>query len=160
MSESAAAGTSLDDYATSIACTVNGNPGPSASGTTHLDVTVVEADVVKCTLTNKRKAQVTLTKHLVPASDPGRFDLKLSSGSQVTVVKTSAGDGDSGSVQVAPGTWTVLESAASGTNLSDYRSSIACTRNGSPGPSGNGSSLQLTLSPADVLVCTITNQRK
>ena len=54
----------------------------------------------------------------------------------------------------------MLESAASGTNLSDYGSSIACTRNGSPGPNGNGSSLQLTLAPADVLVCTITNQRK
>jgi hypothetical protein len=160
VSESAAAGTSLDDYATSIACTVNGNPGPSASGTTHLDVTVVEADVVKCTLTNKRKAQVTLTKHLVPSSDPGRFDLKLSSGALVRVVKMSAGDGDSGTTQVAPGTWTVLESATSGTNLSDYASSIACTRNGNPGPSGNGPSLQLTLSPADVLVCTITNQRK
>ena len=160
VSESAAAGTSLDDYASSIACTVNGNPGPSASGTTHLDVTVVEADIVKCALTNKRKAQVTLTKHLVPASDPGRFDLKLSSSSQVKVVKTGAGDGDSGSVQAAPGTWTVLESAASGTNLSDYGGSIACARNGSPGPSGNGTSLQLTLAPADVLVCTITNQRK
>ena len=160
VSESAAAGTSLDDYAASIACTVNGSPGPSASGTTQLDVTVVEADVVKCALTNKRKAQVTLRKHLVPVSDPGRFDLKLSSSSQVKVVKTSAGDGDSGSVQAAPGTWTVVESAASGASLSDYTSSIACTRNGNSGPSGNSSSLQLTLSPADVLVCTITNQRK
>jgi FG-GAP repeat/Prealbumin-like fold domain len=160
VSESGAAGTSLADYATSIACTVNGNPGPSASGTTHLDVTVVEADVVKCTLTNKRKAQVTLTKHLVPASDPGRFDLKLTSGTLTRVVKTGAGDGDSGSIQVAPGTWTVLESAAAGTTLSDYTSSIACTRNGNPGPSGNLTSLKLTLSPADVLVCTITNQRK
>ncbi len=162
VSESAAAGTSLDDYASSIACTVNGNPGPSAGGTTHLDVTVAEADVVKCTLTNKRKAQMTLTKHLVPSSDPGRFDLKLSSNTSnlVRVVKSSAGDGDSGSIQVAPGSWTVLESAASGTSLSDYTSSIACTRNGNPGPSGNGTSLQLTLSPADVLACTITNQRR
>jgi hypothetical protein len=160
VSESAAAGTSLDDYATSIACTVNGSPGPAASGTTHLDVTVVEADVVKCALTNKRKAQVTLVKHLVPASDPGRFDLKLTSGTLTRVAKTGAGDGDSGSIQIAPGTWTVLETAASGTNLSDYASSIVCTRNGGSGPSGNGTSLQLTLAPADVLVCTITNQLK
>ena len=160
VSESGAAGTSLDDYATSIACTVNGNPGPSANGTTHLDVTVVKDDVVKCTLTNKRKAQVTLAKHLVPASDPGRFDLKLTSSNGVRVVRTNAGDGDSGSIQVAPGIWTVVESASAGTSLSDYTSSIACTRNGNPGPKGNGSSLQLTLSPADVLACTITNQRK
>ena len=71
VSESAAAGTSLDDYATSIACTVNGSPGPSASGTTQLDVTVgSEADIVKCALTNKRKARVTLTKHLVRHPTP------------------------------------------------------------------------------------------
>jgi hypothetical protein len=162
VSESGAAGTSLDDYATSIACTINGNPGPSANGTTHLDVTAAKDDVVKCTLTNRRKAQVTLVKHLVPAFDPGRFDLKLTSSTSnlVRVARTNAGDGDSGSVQVAPGTWTVLETAAAGANLSDYTSSIACTRNGNPGPKANGPTLPLTLAPADVLVCTITNQRK
>jgi hypothetical protein len=160
LAESAVAGTSLSDYATSIACTLNDNPGPTASGTTQLDVTVAVGDQLKCAFTNKRKATVTLTKHLVPASDPGRFDLKLTSSSGVRVVRTSAGDGDAGTIQVAPGSWTVLESAATGTNLSDYGSSIACTRNGGPGPSGTGQSLQVTLSPADVLVCTITNQRK
>ena len=96
----------------------------------------------------------------MPSSDPGRFDLKLTSSNGVRVVRTSAGDGDSGTIQLAPGTWTVVESAASGTNLSDYASSIACTRNGGSGPSGTGSSLQVTLAPADVLVCTLTNQRK
>ncbi len=160
VAESAAAGTTLSTYATSIACTRNGNPGPSADGTTQLDVTVAVGDELVCTLTNRHKAQVTLTKHLVPSSDPGRFDLKLSSSSQVKLVKASAGDGDSGTIQVAPGAWTVLESAATGSSLSDYISSIVCTRNGNPGPSGNGPSLQLTLSPADVLACTITNQRK
>ena len=123
-------------------------------------MTVAVGDQLKCTFTNKRKAQVTLTKHLVPASDPGRFDLKLISGVLVRVVRTGAGEGDSGSIQVAPGTWTVLETAAAGTNLADYRSSIACTRNGGTGPSGTGSSLPVTLAPADVLVCEITNQRK
>ncbi len=54
----------------------------------------------------------------------------------------------------------MLESAASGTSLSDYTSSIGCTRNGNPGPSGNGTSLQVTLAPNDVLVCALTNQRK
>jgi hypothetical protein len=160
VAESGASGTSLTNYATSIACTLNGNPGPSADGTAQLDVTVAVGDVLACTLTNKRKAQVTLTKHLVPSSDPGRFDLKLTSSSGVRMVRTSAGEGDSGSIQVAPGTWTVVESAAVGTSLSDYVSSIACTRNGNPGPSGNGTSLQVTLAPSDILLCTITNQRR
>ena len=160
MSESAVSGTTLSDYATSIACTLNGNPGPSADGTTQLDVTVAVGDRLACTLTNRRKAQVTLTKHLVPASDPGRFDLKLTSSTAFAWSGRARGDGDSGTIQVAPGTWTVVESAASGTSLSDYTSSIACTRNGNPGPSGNGTSLQVMLAPADVLVCTLTNQRK
>jgi hypothetical protein len=160
VAESGSGGTSLADYATAIACTLNGSPGPSASGTPQLDVTVATGDQLTCTFTNKRKAQVTLTKHLVPASDPGRFDLKLTSSTLVRVVKAGAGDGDSGSIQVAPGTWTVGESPAVGTSLSDYTSAIACTRNGGSGPGGNGTSLQVTLAPNDVLVCTITNQRK
>ena len=94
VSESAAFGTTLDGYATSIACTLNGGPGPSASGTPQLDATVATGDQLKCTFTNKRKAQVALTKHLVPSSDPGRFDLKLTSSNGVRVVRTSAGDGD------------------------------------------------------------------
>jgi Prealbumin-like fold domain len=106
---------------------------------------------------------ITLTEDQVPSSDPGSFDLKIEGKNwnrEGTVLKAGAGDGDSGSIQVAPGSWTVLESAAAGTTLSDHTSSIACTRNGNPGPSGNGQSLQLTLAPNDVLVCTITNQRK
>ena len=70
-----------------------------------------------------------------------------------------AGAGDSGVILVAPGTRNVLEAAAPGTRLADYGSSIACTRNGNPGPSGNGTSLQVMLAPSDVLVCTLANQR-
>ena len=43
--------------------------------------------------------------------------------------------------------------------LHHYTSAIACTRNGGSGPSGNGT-IQVTLAPADVLVCTLTNERK
>jgi hypothetical protein len=153
----------LSDYATSIACTVNGNPGPAAAGTTHLDVTVVRGDKVACTITNSRKARVTLTKHLVPADDPGRFDLKIAGKNwnrEGTVLKAGAGDGDSGSTQVAPGGYILSELASTGTSLSDYTSSIACTRDGNPGPSASGTRLTLQLAPGDVLVCTITNQRR
>jgi hypothetical protein len=57
----------------------------------------------------------------------------------------------------APGQW--LESAGSGTNLADYASTIACTLNGNPGPSGSGTSLTVTFAAADVLICTLTNAR-
>ena len=35
---------------------------------------------------NRRKAMVTLTKYLVPATDPGRFDLKLFSTTVTKIV--------------------------------------------------------------------------
>jgi hypothetical protein len=152
--ESPAAGTT-SNYGTAISCTLNGGPGPAANGTGKLQVTVARGDLLACTLTNRRKATITLTKHLLPASDPGRFDLKVAR----TVVKTSAGDGGSGSDQVAAGPYTVSEVAASGTSLSDYASSIQCTRNGNPGPSGSGTSMQVAVAAGDVLECTIANQR-
>ena len=156
VTENGASGANLSDYSTSIACTVNGNPGPSANGTTQLNVTVALGDRVACTLTNRRKAQITVAKHLAPSSDPGRFDLKIGG----TVVKPGAGDGDLGFRQVGAGTYAVAEAAATGTILGNYTSSIACTKNGSPGPSGNGTSLNVNVSWGDVLVCTITNLRK
>jgi hypothetical protein len=88
LSEVAGAGTSLSNYSSSIACTINGNPGPSASGTS-LNVSVDWGDVLACTLTNRMGATITLRKDLRPSSDPGRFDLKVAG----TVVKAGAGNG-------------------------------------------------------------------
>ena len=144
------------NYGTAISCTLNGGPGPSANGTSKLQVTVAAYDELACTFTNRRKAQVTLTKSLVPSSDPGRFDLRLGP----AVVKASAGNGDSGTAQVAPGTYRVAESGAGGTVLSSYATSIACTLNGGPGPSADGTTqLDVALVAGDVLACTFTNHR-
>src|SRR4030095_6999096 len=67
--------------------------------------------------------QVTVVKRLQPASDPGRFDLQVDG----STVRAGAGDGDRGSLLVAPGsTGTVREVAAAGTNLADYDTSIDC----------------------------------
>jgi hypothetical protein len=156
VTEVAAVGPSLSNYSTSIACTLNGGPGPSAAETTKLDVTAADGDRLACTLTNRRKATLTLTKHLTPVSDPGRFNLKVGG----TVVKAGAGEGGSGSMQLAPGSYSVSEVAAAGTNLSDYASSIACTLNGGAGLSGNGPVLNVTVSAGDELGCTLTNKRK
>ncbi len=144
------------NYGTSISCTLNGGPGPSANGTSKLQVTVAAYDELACTFTNRRKAQVTLTKSLVPSSDPGRFDLRLGP----AVVRAGAGDGDSGTAQVAPGTYRVTESGAAGTTLSSYATSIACTLNGLPGPAVDGTTqLDVTLVAGDRLACTLTNRR-
>jgi hypothetical protein len=153
VSEQASTG-SLSDYVSSISCLLNGNPGPSGPGTS-LDVTVSADDQLTCTITNQRKATITLGKTIVPANDTGRFDLLVDS----TVVKAAAGNGDSGATEVPAGTYTVSEQASTG-SLSDYVSSISCLLNGNPGPSGPGTSLDVTVSAGDQLTCTITNQRK
>jgi hypothetical protein len=155
VSEMAATGTTLSSYASTIACTLNGGAGPSGTGT-KLTVTVAAGDTLACTLTNSRKATIIVRKSLVPSSDPGRFNLKVGS----KTVFAGAGDGSSGSLVVVPGPSKVSESAVKPASLKSYTSSIACTRNGGPGPSGSGTSLSVTVAAADVLDCTITNTRK
>src|SRR5207253_9326480 len=89
VNEVAAVG-SLDNYISSISCHKNGNADVSSPGT-QIDVTVAVGDVEVCTIKNVRSAKITVKKDLIPASDPGRFDLKVGS----TVVKAAAGDKDS-----------------------------------------------------------------
>src|SRR5581483_9251591 len=137
--ETAATGSLLSDYVSSIACRKNGAADVSGAGTS-ITVTVAQGDGETCTITNRRKATVTLRKSLAPTSDAGRFTLKVGS----TAVATAIGDGGSGSRAVPPGTYLVKEVAAAG-SLADYASSIACTLNGGAGPSGAGTSLQVTL---------------
>jgi len=101
---------------------------------------------------------IEVRKDLVPHDDAGRFDLRVDGATK----KTGAGDGDTtGAVVVPAGSnHTVGELAAAGTNLSDYSSSIACTRNGNPAESGSGTSLTgVTVNANDAVVCTITNNR-
>jgi hypothetical protein len=54
----------------------------------------------------------------------------------------------------------VSEAAGTNTSLSDYTSSITCTRNGTPAGSGSGTSLSsIAVAKDDRVVCTITNTR-
>jgi purine nucleosidase len=101
---------------------------------------------------------IEVRKVIVPGDDPGRFDLQVDGVTE----KTDASDGDTtGPVPVATGTnHSVGELAGTETSLSDYSSSISCTRNGAPAESGSGTSLAgITANPNDVDVCTITNTR-
>ena len=100
---------------------------------------------------NYKQPKITVIKKLVPASDPGRFDLKVDS----TVVKAAAGDGGSGSTLVSPGAHLVSETAAGGTDLADYSASISCN-----------TATAKTYGPGwvhpqsgDEVTCTITNTR-
>jgi len=96
-------------------------------------------------------------KKLVPSVDPGKFNLQVDG----VTKKTDAGDGGTtGPVTVNTGPHSVGETAGTGTTLGSYVSQIACTRNGNPAQSGNGTSLSgITVAKGDRVVCTITNTR-
>ena len=155
--ELAGAGTSLNDYESSIACT--GDSSASSSNSGPLSVGVLAAgDVVDCTITNTRKARVNVTKDLVPSGDGGLFDLQVNGTTQADDV----GDGGTtGSVNVAVGSNpTVGELAGAGTTLADYESSIACTGDSTASSSDSGPLSLGALAAGDVVDCTITNKRK
>ena len=103
---------------------------------------------------NYKKPKITVIKKLVPASDAGRFDLKVGG----TTVKAAAGDGGTGYAYVKPGSHSVSESAASGTDLANYTASKECKKTTTR--TGGHTGGDITVGSGDEVVCTITNVRK
>ena len=156
--ELAGAGTTLADYESSIECSGDSSAS-TASNSGPLSVgTLAAGDVVDCTITNKRKPRVTVTKDLAPSADGGLFDLQVNGSTQADDVGDA---GTTGSVNVAVGSNpTVGELAGTGTNLDDYESSIACSGDSSASSSNSGPLSLGTLAAGDVVDCKITNTRK
>jgi uncharacterized repeat protein (TIGR01451 family) len=101
-------------------------------------------------------ATVEVRKVVVPASDPGVFEFRIN-GRRVA----SGGNGTtSGAIEVGVGEGTVSETAAAGTNLADYESSVECTRNGAVAVSVPGTKVDGVVARGDVVVCTFTNRRR
>jgi hypothetical protein len=107
-------------------------------------------------------ASITVTKQLLPADDPGHFDLEVNG--QIEGGASEVGNGGTtGTIAVVAGEHTVSESGAAGTSLDDYRTQIACRANGGTGAivsAGTGSSLGVQVGDGDEIVCTITNEAK
>ncbi|CAN5277674.1 hypothetical protein BH20ACT16_BH20ACT16_03820 [soil metagenome] len=103
----------------------------------------------------RKTGTITVVKDLIPASDTGRFDLRIDG----NVVKTDAADGDgSGAVTVNTGTHTVSEVAGSVGDVDDYASSISCTPGGAS-TSGRGP-LDVTVGDGADITCTVTNTKR
>src|SRR6185436_7155357 len=155
--EGAGTGTTLSDYASSIACT--GDSDASSSNTGPLSLGDLAAgDVVDCTITNKRKPSVRVTKDLYPSADAGKFDLKVNGATE----KANAVDGDSTPYVTVPidSTPTVGEGAATGTDLADYEASIQCSGASTASSTDAGPLSVGQLGVGDKVECTITNKRK
>ena len=168
VAETAGTGTTLTDYNSSISCTLDGGTtlgvlgaGPvTGTGPGPVSVPVANGDKWTCVITNTRKTgTITVTKALVPGTDPGKFNLKI----DTTVVKSDAGDtGTSGPITVNTGNHDVSEAAGTGTTLADYTSSISCTEDtntASPvNVSGSGPA-SVPVAEGDAWTCVITNTR-
>jgi hypothetical protein len=135
--ETGGTGTSLGDYDAVIggACSSGGS------------VTLTAGQTATCTITNTRKATLTVQKNCNPSSDDGHFNLLVGS----TTVAADAICGGSGSIKLAPGAYSVSETAGSNTSLGDYDAVIggACSSGGS-----------VTLTAGQTATCTISNTRK
>jgi uncharacterized repeat protein (TIGR01451 family) len=102
-------------------------------------------------------AQLTVSKQLWPADDPGRFDLKVNG---MTVVP-SAGDGATATIALRPGSYDVTEAAVPPTDAGEYRSTVRCRT--SPGRRGllrSGAAYSsLVLRAGARATCTFINVR-
>jgi uncharacterized repeat protein (TIGR01451 family) len=107
------------------------------------------ADSPRCTAT------IELRKAVLPAEDPGVFQLRLNN----TVVATGGDGTTTGPITVGVGEGTVSETAGPNTNLADYASSVECTRNGDVAISVPGTKVDGAVANGDVVVCTFTNRR-
>ncbi len=137
-------GATLAKYSSSLSCTDGTKGGTSAGG-----ITVTAGATTVCTFTNTRKqGTIKVVKHLIPASDSGRFDLQVGG----DVVAAGVGDAGQGSKPVGPGTYAVSEAG----DLAEYRSSIACDN----GAKADGTSVDVTVDSGETVICTITNTRK
>ena len=106
-----------------------------------------------------------IDKSLSPADDPGRFDLQIDgsvagTGANVTNQGTT---GDVAVVAVPSGTLHLVEeTAAAGTNLSNYETTIVCRQGGGAGSvvaSGPGTSLAVPVAAGGTVVCVTDNTR-
>jgi hypothetical protein len=143
----------------SVDCTVDGGynkPISYGSATRYgngVKIRVGVDHLVYCVFTNQRNTgTITVKKDLVPATDAGRFDLKVDG----SPVATNVGDGGYGKTTVLTGTHTVGESGA---NLADYVRYTKCVKGAYVVAEGSGD-VNVPVGKDDDVVCTIKNVRE
>jgi hypothetical protein len=135
--------------------------GAFATGSDTINACFTDlAGTKRCASATKTWVVTTLEvrKFLFPSYDSGRFYLAVEGESEVGPV---GNDGTTGPVEVEPDTsHTVSESAATGTSMSNYRTTAICQdQNRALLASGYTASLQLDVGLGDHVTCTFVNQR-
>ena len=119
------------------------------------------SDPSDCIASVPKKGKLEVVKNLVPAADPGLFNLLIN---DKVVASNVSNGGTTGEVIEGPGTYTVGETAGTGTTLSGYTTSISCRDLNGTGTviaSGTGTSLTgVTVNEDTDVICVITNTAK
>ncbi|HSX18137.1 MAG TPA: Ig-like domain-containing protein [Candidatus Saccharimonadales bacterium] len=121
------------------------------------------SDPSDCVIAQPKSAKLEVKKHLIPATDPGLFNLQVDG----TTKAANVGDnGTTGEVIVTADTnkdtHSIGEIAGTNTQLSSYTSSIECKDQNGTGnvvASSNTTSVSVTVTDAADIVCIITNTR-
>ena len=149
-------------------CTKTGTGNRRRTGTVKIagqvaSITLAPKEYATCTVRNRKiSGKLEVRKHLLPATDGGRFNLLIDG----QVGKANVGDGGTtGEVTLLAGQHTVAETAASAqTALSDYTIGIECrdgNGSGSVVASGSGPGpLNVNVAKDADVVCVVTNERK
>lgn len=108
------------------------------------------------------QGSITVVKHLVPADDEGRFDLRIDG--DVAGNASSVGDqGTTGTIAVTAERHTVSETAVSPASLDDYTIEIVCRTNGGAGDvvaDAAAASVSVRVRRNEAVACVITNTAK
>jgi len=103
---------------------------------------------------------IKLHKNLLPAGDPGAFELLFDTTIVVTNTQINP-DGIQLFHNLTSGTYSIKEKAKAGTVLSDYEKSITCTKGVDPlaATLKSDGHWEIKVAPGDTIDCTITNTR-
>jgi hypothetical protein len=153
VSEAAASGTALADYASSIDCRRKGISIRSGTGTSLGGIQLKVGDEIVCTITNLRLGKVEIEKQTDPADSSASFDFSsalagafsLSDDGVKTVTRVTPNQGGS--------PYTVVESTTTGWRLT----SVGCGSDGDSSGSVANRTASIRVSPGETVHCKFVN---
>lgn len=117
------------------------------------------SDPSDCVITSQSRGNLEIHKDVIPDDITTQWDISVAGPTSFT--DTLTGDGTTWNKLVDPGTYSITETAGSGTSLTGYSSSWSCTKsNVTPALtiSGTGTSItELVIASGDIWDCTFTN---
>ena len=144
------------NYTTNIVC----NNVAGAPGSNGYLVSVAAGQNVQCVITNTRNTGTIKVKKDVVPNDSSKWDFAIS-GPTNNTANNIADNGQSSAFNSNTGSYTITETAHTGTTLSNYTTTYSCSdAAGVIIASGSGRVASFTLAKDQDITCTFTNTRK